>query len=74
MVSNFLFYLDTFPGYAVGFPPCNLFWENGCASELGEEKSMLNTEISAPKVSKKSFLGHEPGIIRNESAVSLVVR
>lgn len=74
--SNVLFYLDAFPGYVVGFPICNLFWENGSALESGEQKKVLNTEISACRFVwflRSPSRGHEPGR-RNESDVCLVVR
>lgn len=47
MLSNVLVYLDAFPGYAVGFPICYLFWDKGSALEVREEENVLNTEISA---------------------------
>lgn len=30
--------LGAFPGDAAGFPPCGAFWDDGSASELGENR------------------------------------
>ena len=76
MLSNVPICLDAFPGYAGGFPVCNLSWENSSALELGEEKNVLNTEISAlvgPWFLWSPSRGHEPGRISNETDVCLVV-
>lgn len=73
MVSNFLFYLDAFPGYAAGFPTRPGEW---LYLRVGGENSVLNTEISAPKV--PGFYEVLPGVMNLEeqemTVVSLVVR